>query len=65
MNITYPMVMRTEFLILEELEWRMKLVTPFCFLNYYYPYFKKFGGFKPHCIHEIIVQAQGGKDKLL
>ncbi|KEH18194.1 tyrosine kinase [Medicago truncatula] len=58
-RITPPMVMRMELLILQELQLPMRSVTAFCFLNYYYPYFKKFCGFKRHSINEIIVQAQG------
>ncbi|RHN75207.1 putative cyclin [Medicago truncatula] len=58
-RITPPMVMRMELLILQELQWAMRSVTAFCFLNHYYPYFKKFCGFKRRSINEIIVQAQG------
>lgn len=58
------MVMRTELLVLRELEWEMLPVTPFIFLNFYYRFFKRYGGFKRRCINEIIVQAQGGKRKL-
>ncbi|KAK7260396.1 hypothetical protein RIF29_26403 [Crotalaria pallida] len=41
-----------------------KPVTPFCFLDYFYPQFKSIGGFKRRCINEIIVQAQG-EDKFM
>lgn len=64
-RITPPMVMRMELLILQELQWAMRSVTAFCFLNHYYPYFKKFCGFKRRSINEIIVQAQGGKQNFL
>ncbi|CAI8593050.1 unnamed protein product [Vicia faba] len=58
-RISHHMVMRTELLILRELDWEIQSVTPFTFLNFYYRYFKKYGGFKRRCINEIIVQAQG------
>ncbi|KAL5078663.1 hypothetical protein RYX36_007084 [Vicia faba] len=58
-RISHHMVMRTELLILRELGWEIQSVTPFTFLNFYYRYFKKYGGFKRRCINEIIVQAQG------
>lgn len=63
-RISHQMVMRTELLILRELEWEILSVTPFTFLDFYYPHFEKYGGFKRRCINEIIVQAQGGKQKL-
>jgi hypothetical protein len=53
--------MRMEFKILHELRWKIRPVTPFTYLNFYYRYFKQFGGYKRRCINEIIVQAQGGK----
>ncbi|XP_058776779.1 uncharacterized protein LOC131651128 [Vicia villosa] len=59
LRISHHMVMRTELLILRELLWEMLPVTPFIFLNFYYRFFKKYGGFKRRCINEIIVQAQG------
>ncbi|XP_047166739.1 putative cyclin-D6-1 [Vigna umbellata] len=52
-------VMRIEFRILSGLDWRMRSITPFHFLDYYYPPFKRIGGFKRQCINEIIVQSQG------
>lgn len=63
-RISHQMVMRTELLILRELEWEILPVTPFTFLDFYYRYFENYGGFKRRCINEIIVQAQGGKQKL-
>ncbi|CAI8593052.1 unnamed protein product [Vicia faba] len=57
--ITHQMVRKAEYLILDQLNWKMLPVTAFCFLNHYYPYFKEFGGFKRRCINEIIIQAQG------
>jgi hypothetical protein len=59
--ITPQMIMRMEFKILHELRWKIRPVTPFTYLNFYYRYFKQFGGYKRRCINEIIVQAQGGK----
>lgn len=44
--------------------WKMKSVTAFTFLDYYYPYFKNIGIFKRRWIYEILVQAQGGNYKL-
>ncbi|KAI5412069.1 cyclin-D3-1 [Lathyrus oleraceus] len=58
-RISHQMVMRTELLILRELEWEILPVTPFTFLDFYYRYFENYGGFKRRCINEIIVQAQG------
>ncbi|KAG2371884.1 hypothetical protein LR48_Vigan05g129900 [Vigna angularis] len=52
-------VMRIEFRILSGLDWRMRSITPFHFLDYYYPTFKRIGGFKRQSINEIIVQSQG------
>ncbi|KAL9322332.1 hypothetical protein ACSQ67_010385 [Phaseolus vulgaris] len=52
-------IMRMEFRILSGLNWRMRSVTPFHFLDYYYPTFKRIGGFKRESINEIIVQSQG------
>ncbi|GAU42488.1 hypothetical protein TSUD_101000 [Trifolium subterraneum] len=57
--ITPQMIMAMEFNILHELRWKIRPVTPFTYLNFYYRYFKKFGGYKRRCINEIIVQAQG------
>ncbi|KAK2369653.1 putative cyclin-D6-1 [Trifolium repens] len=57
--ITPQMIMRMEFKILHELRWKIRPVTPFTYLNFYYRYFKQFGGYKRRCINEIIVQAQG------
>ncbi|XP_019443998.1 PREDICTED: cyclin-D1-1-like [Lupinus angustifolius] len=37
-------------------------VTPFCFLEFYYPNFKIFGEFKRRTINWIIIQAQGEND---
>ncbi|PNY04377.1 cyclin-d3-3-like protein [Trifolium pratense] len=59
LGIKSVMVMKTELVILQALKWRMKPVTPDCFLNSYYPCFKDFGGFNRRSINEIIVQAQG------
>ncbi|KAK7244431.1 hypothetical protein RIF29_39252 [Crotalaria pallida] len=42
-----------------KLDHKKNLVTPFSFLNHYYPGFRRIGGFKRRCINEIIVQAQG------
>ncbi|KAL5081722.1 hypothetical protein RYX36_010143 [Vicia faba] len=58
-SISYLKVMRMELMILDELHWKMRSVTAFCFLNNYNAYFKRFGSFKRRCINEIIVQAQG------
>ncbi|KAK7244427.1 hypothetical protein RIF29_39248 [Crotalaria pallida] len=52
-------ITRTELRVLNELKWKMRPVTPFYFLDYFYPTFKRIGGFKRHSINEIIVQAQG------
>ncbi|KAK7335370.1 hypothetical protein VNO80_27163 [Phaseolus coccineus] len=52
-------IMKMEFRILSGLNWRMRSVTPFHFLDYYYPTFKRIGGFKRQSINEIIVQSQG------
>ncbi|WVZ00471.1 hypothetical protein V8G54_026540 [Vigna mungo] len=52
-------VMRMEFRILSGLDWRMRSITPFHFLDHYYPTFKRVGGFKRQSINEIIVQSQG------
>ncbi|KAK2423913.1 putative cyclin-D6-1 [Trifolium repens] len=57
--ITPQMIMRMEFKILHELRWKIRPVTPFTYLNFYYRYFRQFGGYKRCCINEIIVQAQG------
>ncbi|KAE9585236.1 putative cyclin [Lupinus albus] len=40
----------------------MRPITPFCFLEFYYPNFKIFGEFKRRTINKIIIQAQGGKN---
>ncbi|KAK7324616.1 hypothetical protein VNO77_28327 [Canavalia gladiata] len=58
-DIKSDTIMNMEFQILEELNWRMQSVTPFYFLDYYYPTFRRFGGFRRRCINEIIVQSQG------
>ncbi|KAK7244433.1 hypothetical protein RIF29_39255 [Crotalaria pallida] len=56
-------VAETAVLIDKKLEFFMKPVTPFSFLDFYYfPSFVNIGGFKRRCINEIIVQAQGEND---
>ncbi|CAJ2659928.1 unnamed protein product [Trifolium pratense] len=57
--ITPQMIMKMEFNILHEIRWTIRPVTPFTYLNFYYRYFKRFGGYSRRCINEIIVQAQG------
>lgn len=49
-----------ELSILSGLNWRMLPITPFYFLDHYYPTFSEIGGFKRRSINEIIVQSQGG-----
>jgi len=44
--------------------WQVKSVTAFTFLDYYFPYFKNIGIFQRRWIYEILVQAQGGNYKL-
>ncbi|KAF7822783.1 putative cyclin-D6-1 [Senna tora] len=46
-----------EYEILEGLERRSRPITPFCFLNTYYPRFRDLGGFSRRCIHQIIVNS--------
>ncbi|KAJ1383783.1 Cyclin-like [Sesbania bispinosa] len=58
-NIDHSSIMTMELRIVNRLSWRMRSVTPFCFLDHYYPVFRWLGGFKRRCINEIIVQAQG------
>ncbi|KAL2986435.1 hypothetical protein AAZX31_12G206400 [Glycine max] len=48
-----------ELSILSGLNWRMLPITPFYFLDHYYPTFSEIGGFKRRSINEIIVQSQG------
>ncbi|KAK7244432.1 hypothetical protein RIF29_39254 [Crotalaria pallida] len=62
-DIKVEILMKIEHLILSALD-DIKPVTPFCFLDHFYPQFKSIGGFKRHCINEIIVQAQG-EDKFM
>ncbi|XP_019425026.1 PREDICTED: cyclin-D1-2-like [Lupinus angustifolius] len=52
-------IRKMELRILDGLEWQMRPVTPFCFLDHLYPNFIDVGDFKRRCINEIIVQAQG------
>ncbi|KAK7260397.1 hypothetical protein RIF29_26407 [Crotalaria pallida] len=65
-DIKVDIIMEIERFILIALEdiKYSKPVTPFCFLDYFYPQFKSIGGFKRRCINEIIVQAQG-EDKFM
>ncbi|CAJ1957054.1 unnamed protein product [Sphenostylis stenocarpa] len=59
-NFNSEKIMQTEFCILNGLNWRMRSITPFHFLDHYYPTFRMIGGFKRRSINEIIVQSQGG-----
>jgi hypothetical protein len=60
--ITYDMVMTMRRQIMNRLR-RMKPVTAFWFLDHFYTHFVPLG-LKRRSINEIIVQAQGGKQKL-
>ncbi|RDX81996.1 putative cyclin-D6-1, partial [Mucuna pruriens] len=59
LNFTVERIMSVEYRILTALDWRLRTITPFYFLDHYYPTFKRIGGFKRRCINEIIVQSQG------
>ncbi|CAL0326598.1 unnamed protein product [Lupinus luteus] len=48
-----------EIQIENKLPWETYPVTPFYFLDYFYPPFEEVGGFRRRGINEIIVQAQG------
>ncbi|GMN63022.1 hypothetical protein TIFTF001_032101 [Ficus carica] len=50
----------TEISILNELNWNMRAVTPFCFVPYFCDKLKAKNGFRPRTICEIIVHAQDG-----
>lgn len=54
-------IVKGELFILNGLQWEMCSITPFCFVDYYYPNFEVFGGFKRQSINEIIIQSQEGK----
>ncbi|CAL0310116.1 unnamed protein product [Lupinus luteus] len=56
-------IREVELRIHNKLEGLTKPVTPFCFLDHFYPTFERIGGFKRRCINEIIVQAKGGKSE--
>ncbi|KAF1881327.1 hypothetical protein Lal_00023363 [Lupinus albus] len=58
-DFKHKTIRRMELRILDGLEWQMRPVTPFCFLDHLYPTFLNIGGFKRRCINQIIVQAQG------
>ncbi|XP_019425027.1 PREDICTED: uncharacterized protein LOC109333899 [Lupinus angustifolius] len=55
-------IKEVELRIRNNLEGLTKPVTPFCFLDHFYPPFQRIGGFKRRCINEIIVQAKGEDD---
>ncbi|CAL0310117.1 unnamed protein product [Lupinus luteus] len=61
-DFKHKRIRRMELRILEGLEWKMRPVTPFNFLDHIYPTFLNVGGFKRRCINQIIVQAQGEDD---
>ncbi|XP_054812222.1 uncharacterized protein LOC129313287 [Prosopis cineraria] len=44
--------------ILNGINWRLCCITPFSFLQYYYPRYKELGGFKLSSVTNIIFQAQ-------
>ncbi|KAK7244439.1 hypothetical protein RIF29_39261 [Crotalaria pallida] len=52
-------ISKLEGRVLSGLEFKTRSITPFFFLNYFYPMFEKIGGFKRRSINEIIIQAQG------
>ncbi|XP_019425421.1 PREDICTED: putative cyclin-D6-1 [Lupinus angustifolius] len=59
---TRDTIRKMELHILDSLGWRMRPITPFSFLDYFYPTFGRIGGFKRRSINEIIVQALGDDD---
>ncbi|KAI4333749.1 hypothetical protein L6164_018519 [Bauhinia variegata] len=59
LEIPLQRIMEGELLILNALEWRMRPITPICYLDHYYPKFVALGGLSRRCINEIIVQSQG------
>ncbi|GMN63016.1 hypothetical protein TIFTF001_032094 [Ficus carica] len=59
-EIPLEQLVSMEISILNELNWKMRAVTPFCFVPYFCDKLKAKHGFRPRTICEIIVHAQDG-----
>ncbi|CAL0310118.1 unnamed protein product [Lupinus luteus] len=57
-DFNHTTIRTMELRILDGLQWQMRPVTPFSFLDHVYPTFLHIAGFTRRCMNEIIVQAQ-------